>query len=151
MSDNAMLEEMLKINADSLGTLGRDRYEEVRDSLYPRMCEKLFNTSQENVNVANYESAISNLEQVMQMDAGYQDGQAMLLLAQAYEGNGDQDQANTWYQKILEVIQIPKLPHRPRRRWTRRIREAVIPKAQRPNGDGDSEDNASGSTDSEEN
>ncbi len=81
--------------------------------------------------MANYESAISNLEQVMQMDAGYQDGQAMLLLAQAYEGNGDQDQANTWYQKILEDYPDTEAAHWPRRRWTRRIREAVIPKAQR--------------------
>ena len=102
MSDEAMLEEMLKINADSLGTLGRERYEEVRDSLYPRMCEELYATSQENFEVANYESAISNLERVMQMDEGYQDGQAMLLLAQSYGGSGDQDQANLRYQQILE-------------------------------------------------
>lgn len=102
MSDEAMLEEMLKINADSLGTLGRERYEEVRDSLYPRMCEELYATSQENFEVANYESAISNLDRVMQMDEGYQDGQAMLLLAQSYGGSGDQDQANLRYQQILE-------------------------------------------------
>ena len=98
----AMLEEMLKINPDSLGTQGRDRYEEIRDSLYPRMCEKLYNTSQQNFQVANYKSAISNLEQVMEMDEGYQDGQAMLLLAQSYEKNGDQDKANLRYQQILE-------------------------------------------------
>lgn len=102
MSDEAMLEEMLKINADSLGTLGRERYEEIRDSLYPRMCEELYETSQKNFEVANYESAISNLEKVMQMDEGYQDGQAMLLLAQSYGGNGSQDQANLRYQQILE-------------------------------------------------
>lgn len=102
MSDNAMLEEMLKINPDSLGTLGRDRYEEIRDSLYPRVCQKLYNTSRENYEVANYESAISNLEQVMQMDEGYQDGQAMLLLAQSYEKSGEQDKANLRYQQILE-------------------------------------------------
>ena len=48
------------------------------------------------------QSAISNLEQVMQMDEGYQDGQAMLLLAQSYEKSGDQDKANLRYQQILE-------------------------------------------------
>ncbi|QDW75165.1 tetratricopeptide repeat protein [Lachnospiraceae bacterium KGMB03038] len=151
MSDNAMLEEMLKINADSLGTLGRDRYEEVRDSLYPRMCEKLFNTSQENVNVANYESAISNLEQVMQMDAGYQDGQAMLLLAQAYEGNGDQDQANTWYQKILEDYPDTEAAASAQEALDAQNSGSSDSQGAASNGDGDSEDNASGSTDSEEN
>lgn len=151
MSDNAMLEEMLKINADSLGTLGRDRYEEVRDSLYPRMCEKLFNTSQENVNVANYESAISNLEQVMQMDAGYQDGQAMLLLAQAYEGNSDQDQANTWYQKILEDYPDTEAAASAQEALDAQNSGSSDSQGAASNGDGDSEDNASGSTDSEEN
>ncbi len=151
MSDNAMLEEMLKINADSLGTLGRDRYEEVRDSLYPRMCEKLFNTSQENVNVANYESAISNLEQVMQMDAGYQDGQAMLLLAQAYEGNGDQDQANTWYQKILEDYPDTEAAASAQEALDAQNSGSSDSQGASSSGDGDSEDNASGSTDSEEN
>lgn len=151
MSDNAMLEEMLKINADSLGTLGRDRYEEVRDSLYPRMCEKLFNTSQENVNVANYESAISNLEQVMQMDAGYRDGQAMLLLAQAYEGNGDQDQANTWYQKILEDYPDTEAAASAQEALDAQNSGSSDSQGASSSGDGDSEDNASGSTDSEEN
>lgn len=151
MSDNAMLEEMLKINADSLGTLGRDRYEEVRDSLYPRMCEKLFNTSQENVNVANYESAISNLEQVMQMDAGYQDGQAMLLLAQAYEGNGDQDQANTWYQKILEDYPDTEAAASAQEALDAQNSGSSDSQGASSSGGGDSEDNASGSTDSEEN
>ena len=36
------------------------------------------------------------------MDEGYQDGAAMLLLAQSYEKQGEQDKANTYYQKIIE-------------------------------------------------
>ena len=66
------------------------------------MCSNLFATSQQNYEVANYDTAITNLEQVMQMDAGYNDGAAMLLLAQSYEKKGDQDQANMKYQKIIE-------------------------------------------------
>ena len=102
MSDAAMLEELLKVNADSLGTVGRDKFEEITSELYPRMCSNLFATSQQNYEVANYDTAITNLEQVMQMDAGYNDGAAMLLLAQSYEKKGDQDQANMKYQKIIE-------------------------------------------------
>ncbi len=102
MSDAAMLEELLKVNADSLGTVGRDKFEEITSELYPRMCSNLFSTSQQNYEVANYDTAITNLEQVMQMDAGYNDGAAMLLLAQSYEKKGDQDQANMKYQKIIE-------------------------------------------------
>ena len=39
----------------------------------------------------------------MQMDGSYNDGAAMLLLAQGYEKKGDQDKANTTYQKIIEA------------------------------------------------
>ena len=66
------------------------------------MCTNLFATAQQNFEVANYDSAITNLEQVMKMDEGYNDGAAMLLLAQSYEKKGDQDQANVKYQKIIE-------------------------------------------------
>ncbi len=33
------------------------------------------------------------------MDEGYQDGEAMLLLAQSYEKQGEQDKANAYYPK----------------------------------------------------
>ena len=45
---------------------------------------------------------LPNQDGVLQMDAGYNDGAAMLLLAQSYEKKGDQDQANMKYQKIIE-------------------------------------------------
>ncbi|MGF0034243.1 tetratricopeptide repeat protein [Bariatricus sp. SGI.154] len=103
MSDSAMLEQLLQVNADSLGTVGRETFDGITSELYPRMCEDLYSTSQKNYEVANYETAISNLEQVMKMDEGYSDGGAMLLLAQSYEKSGEQDQANLKYQKILEA------------------------------------------------
>ena len=102
MSNAAMLEELLKINPDSLGTTGRGVYDDITGKLFPEMCKKLYNTSQKNFEVANYEYAVSNLETVMQMDEGYEDGQAMLLLAQSYEKQGDQDKANLLYQKLVE-------------------------------------------------
>ena len=36
------------------------------------------------------------------MDESYQDGAALLLLAQSYEKQGDQDKANSYYQKIID-------------------------------------------------
>ena len=71
-------------------------------SLFPRVCANLYSTSQENFEVANYTAAITNLEQVMKMDEGYEEGAALLLLAQSYEKSGDQNQANLKYQKLTE-------------------------------------------------
>lgn len=102
MSDAAMIEELLKVTPDSLGITGRERYDEITGELFPRVCASLYGTSQENYEVANYTAAIENLEQVMRMDEGYEEGAALLLLAQSYEKSGDQNQANLKYQKLTE-------------------------------------------------
>lgn len=102
MSDSAMVEELLKVNADSLGTLGREQFDTMTGDIYSRYSEVLYSTAQENFQVANYADAITNLSIVMQMNEGYDDGQAMWLLAQAYEASGDTENANTWKQKVEE-------------------------------------------------
>ena len=38
----------------------------------------------------------------MQMNEGYSDGAALLLLAQSYEKSGNNEQANLKYQKLVE-------------------------------------------------
>ncbi len=102
MSDAAMVEELLKVNADSLGTLGREQFEEMTADIYERYSEVLYGTAQENFQVANYTDAIANLTTVMQMNEGFDDGQAMWLLAQAYEASGDTENAKNWKQKVEE-------------------------------------------------
>lgn len=102
MSNSALAEELLKINAGTLGTSGKEEYDSLTEKIYPKVCESLYATSQKNYQVANYDTAVTNLEQVVQMDEGYQDGEAMLLLAQSYEKQGEQDKANAYYQKIIE-------------------------------------------------
>lgn len=102
MSNTAMMEELLKVNPEALGTNGKELYDDMTGQLFPAMCNKLYNTSKQNYEVANYDYAITNLETVMKMDEGYDEGGAMLLLAQSYEKKGEQDKANVLYQKILE-------------------------------------------------
>ena len=104
MSDNAMLEEMLKVKPNALGTSGREVYDEIVETLYPRMCKDLYETSKANCEVANYKTGIGNLEKIMLMDEKYDEGGAMLLLASAYEKTNEQDKANLLYQKILEEL-----------------------------------------------
>lgn len=100
MSDAAMVEQLLNVNPDSLGTLGRERYEEMKDTLFARYGETLYYTARENYNVANYTDAIANLTTLMQFNEGYDDGEAMYLLARAYEASGDADNATQWKDKV---------------------------------------------------
>ncbi len=102
MSNATMVEELLKVNPDSLGEQGRGQYDEMAGDLFPSMCEDLYSQSQANYEVANYDAAVTNLEMVMSIDEGYASGEAMLLLAHSYAGRGEQDQANLLYQKIVE-------------------------------------------------
>ena len=102
MGDAAMVEELLKVNPDSLGTEGRESYDEIAGDLYPRVCNSLYSTSRENFEAVNYPVAIENLEKIMKMDEGFKDGEALLLLAQTYEESGDQEQADLKYQKLVE-------------------------------------------------
>lgn len=102
MSNASMVEELLKVNPESLGTIGQERYKEMTEKLYPKQCEKLYSEAKDNFDAANYSEAITKLTQVLQMDEGYGDGEANLLLAQSYEKSGDKDQANSLYQKLIE-------------------------------------------------
>lgn len=102
MSNASMVEELLKVNPESLGTIGQERYKEMTEKLYPKQCEKLYAEAKDNFDAANYSEAITKLTQVLQMDEGYGDGEANLLLAQSYEKSGDKDQANSLYQKLIE-------------------------------------------------
>lgn len=100
MSDGAMVEQLLNVNPDALGTLGRERYEEMKDTLFSRYGETLYYTAVENFDVANYTDAIANLTTLMQFNEGYNDGEAMYLLSRAYEANGDADNAKQWKDKV---------------------------------------------------
>lgn len=100
MSDAAMVEQLMNVNPDSLGTLGRERYEEMTGTLYARYGETLYYTAMENYDVANYADAIANLTTLMQLNEGYDDGQAMYLLAKAYEASGDAENAKVWKDKV---------------------------------------------------
>ena len=105
MSNAAMVEELIKVNPDSLGTIGLERYNEMTEKLYPKQCEKIYSEAKDNFDAENYKDAISKLTQILQMDEGYGDGAAKLLLAQSYEKSGDKDQANALYQKLVEDYQ----------------------------------------------
>ena len=135
MGSQAMVEELLKVNPDSLGTVGRGTFDEMTETLYPQVCSSLYAAAQESYDVANYETAITNLEQVMQMDESYNDGAAMLLLAQAYqriiENYADTDAAQSAQEALDE-------------------QNGASADDSSDSGDGDSQDTSSGDS-SEEN
>ena len=59
MSNAAMVEELIKVNPDSLGTIGLERYNEMTEKLYPKQCEKIYSEAKDNFDAENYKDAIS--------------------------------------------------------------------------------------------
>ena len=98
----ALVDELLEIKTESLGETGIATYEAMTGVVFKEECEWLYDYSQKNFAVKNYDIAVERLERVMIIDEDYADGQAMLLLMQTYHEKGEVEKAETWYQEILE-------------------------------------------------
>lgn len=105
MSDQAMLDQMLKVSAEALGTEGKAMYDEITDSLYPRMCERLYGEAASSLEAEDYDTAVEKLVQVVAMDSTYDKGNASLKLAQCYEKQGEDEKATLQYQKIISEFE----------------------------------------------
>ena len=82
-SDNAIA-LLLNVNPDLLGDKGREKYDTYANLLFPPALTKYWQQAQEAYTVGNYGYAIDRLEIVLRMEEDYQDGEAMLMLANAY-------------------------------------------------------------------
>ena len=101
-SYTTMADSLIGIDRDSLGESGKSRYDELTDAIYPSACETNFATGTEALSAGNYQGAVDALYKVVRMNAGYNDGQALINLAQAYMGNGDNDNAITYFQIVVD-------------------------------------------------
>ena len=102
-SDAQMLEQLLKINQDSLGEQAKKLYKEIHDDISPRVCKKQYRSGKASFEEGNYEDAIESLSTVVSLDEGYDDGQALLLLMQAYEKAGKTEEYKSTYEKAKEL------------------------------------------------
>ena len=93
---------LLGVTRDSLGETGQALYDELTGNVYPVACEENYATGSQALEAANYQAAVDALYKVVRMDSGYNDGQALLNLAQAYRGNGDNENAKTYFQQVVD-------------------------------------------------
>lgn len=98
-----LADELLAIQTESLGETGKATYDAIAKEVFEDQCSKLYETAQKSYDVANYGTVIEKMERVIKMKEGYADGKALLLLMNAYQKNGNADQATTIYNRILEL------------------------------------------------
>ena len=100
-SNADMLKELLKVNPEALGEKGKAIYDEIADKLFPTMCKRLYEEGSAALGEKDYKKAATALEQVVQMEEGYRDGEALKLLGDAYKGAGEQEKAKETYGKVV--------------------------------------------------
>lgn len=101
-TEDVIADTMVLINRDTLGASGQARYDELAAAVYPAACQIKYEAGIASLNAVNYEGAIDNLAKVVQMDANYDSGGALLNLGLAYMRSGDSATATTYLQRCYE-------------------------------------------------
>lgn len=101
-SFSELADMLLGIDRDVLGETAQSRYDDMTAVVYPSACSTNFDTGTEALEAGNYQGAIDFLSKVVRMDAGYNGGEALFGLAEAYKGNGDNANALTYYQRVVD-------------------------------------------------
>lgn len=96
-------DSLLGITRDVLGDGGKALYDELTEAVYPDACDSYFKSGSQALEAQNYQNAVDDLLKVVQMNEGYGGGEAVYDLARAYQGNGDTENAVTYYKKIVET------------------------------------------------
>ena len=103
-STTNLIDELLALSTDSLGEVGKAQYDEMTSEIFPKQCDKLYRSARQSYRVENYGTAIESLEKVMKMNESYEDGKALLLLADSYAANGDTEKATEKYNRVIELF-----------------------------------------------
>lgn len=91
---------MESVQADLLSVEAKSIYDTVMSEVGDRVKEKYQNSGISAMESGDYDTAIADLEKALNI--GTQDSDTMFQLAQAYEQKGDIENANKWYQKIID-------------------------------------------------
>ena len=88
------------VNAELLSVEAKSMYDSIMKSVGSTVRKKYVNEASAAVESGDYDTAIVNLEKALNI--GKQDKNTMFQLAQAYDKKGDKENANQWYQKIID-------------------------------------------------
>ena len=99
-----MANALLTVNGASLGEKGAKRYQELKDNIFPVILEREYPEGKNKYEAGSYGEAIPILEKIIAMQETYDEGRAMLYLANAYKHQGDNDKAEQTYTRIVQTF-----------------------------------------------
>lgn len=98
-----LADELLEVKTESLGEAGLITYNEIAEEVFEDQCSELYASAQRSFEVANYGTVIEKMERVIKMKESYEDGEALLLLMNAYHEKGEEESATGIYNRIKEL------------------------------------------------
>jgi tetratricopeptide (TPR) repeat protein len=99
-SRTKLVDELLEIKTEALGEKALESYEKITSVVFEEECAFLYDYAQKNFVVKNYQIVVERMERVMEIDSGYADGAAMLLLMETYHELEEAEKAESLYQTI---------------------------------------------------
>lgn len=103
-SNADMAQNLKNVNAGVLGQGGLEKYNSLAESIYPSVCSKLYRNAEEYHDTGDTANEIAALEEIISMQEGYEDGEALLALADAYTASGDTEKGKEKYNRVIELF-----------------------------------------------
>lgn len=91
------------VNPEYLSEESQSVYDTINAEVNADYISTLYREGTEAYNAQEYETAIADLEKVLEMDETYENGNALYYLAQAYRRNDDLTTAKIYYQKVVDL------------------------------------------------
>ena len=101
-------ESIQLVTKEVLGKQGQKYYDTLYAKLTPAVLEQYYEDGNKFYLEENYESAIANFKQVVDIQENYEDGAALFLLADCYRLTDDIDSAMEYYEKVVETFPSSK-------------------------------------------
>ena len=105
-----LADALLEINKDSMSDNGKNLYDSISGDIFPAACKRKTANAENSLDSGAYDDAIAELTKVLTMDSSYNDGKAIYLIAQAYQGKQDTENAKKYYRCIWTAIQSTVMP-----------------------------------------
>ena len=102
VNSSELADALLEINKDSMSDNGKNLYDSISGDIFPAACKRKTANAENSLDSGAYDDAIAELTKVLTMDSGYNDGKAIYLIAQAYQGKQDTENAKKYYQMYLD-------------------------------------------------
>ena len=92
-----------KVNADDLSTDAKAIYETITTGVDEESMQALYESGYTAYTQADYETATTDLQKVVDADESYDNGNALFYLAQAYQKKGDTETARPLYERFVTL------------------------------------------------